>query len=217
MAQASGFAESLAPAAQEPTRRDFINILTVTATVGAVAAVAWPLIDQMYPAADALALGSPATVDLSKVQPGQQIIMMWRKMPIFIVRRTPAALEELTKPSVLGLLKDPGSKARQQPPYVKTWCRSIKPEYLVVVGICTHLGCAPGYQPGVGSLGPTWPGGWLCACHGSRYDLAGRVLKGSPAPLNLPVPPCHFAGDTALVIGAGPPGSTFEITEVETI
>lgn len=217
MAQEFGHAESVETAVQEPTRRDFINILAVTSTIGAAAAFTWPLIDQLNPAADALALGLPVTVDLNKVQPGQQIVVMWRKMPIFIVHRTPANLAELTRPEDLGLLKDPDSASRQQPAYVQAWCRSIKPEFLVLVGICTHLGCTPGFQPSVGSLGPTWPGGWLCACHGSRYDLAGRVMKGSPAPLNLPAPPYHFASDTSLVIGANPPGGAFQMSDVETL
>jgi ubiquinol-cytochrome c reductase iron-sulfur subunit len=216
MAQAIGLSESPEPAPQEPTRRDFINILTGTAAIGGTAAFAWPFIDQLNPAANALAQGLPVAVDLTKVQPGQQITVLWRKMPIFIVHRTPALLAELTKPSDLGLLRDPDSKARQQPAYAKNWCRSIRPEFLVLVGVCTHLGCTPSYEPALGSLGPRWPGGWLCPCHGSRYDLAGRVFKSVPAPLNLPVPPYRFASDTSVVIGANPPGSTFQMSEIET-
>lgn len=217
MADAMDRAESTLSDEREPTRRDFINILAVTSTIGAAAAFAWPLIDQLNPAADAEALGLPLTVDLAKVAPGQMITVLWRKMPIFIVNRTPAMLAELTRPGDLTLLKDPNSTARQQPRYVQSWCRSVNPQYLVLVGICTHLGCTPGFQPGPGSLGPTWPGGWLCACHGSRYDLAGRVMKGSPAPLNLPVPPCHFIPGNQLVIGENPPGGTFAMTDVETL
>ena len=202
---------------REPTRRDFINILAVTSTIGAAGALTWPLIDQLNPAADALAFGLPVMVDLNKVTPGQQIVVMWRRMPIFIVNRTKAMLDELTKATDLDLLKDPDSKARQQPKYVQSWCRSSRPEYLVLVGICTHLGCTPGFQPGLGSLGPTWPGGWLCACHGSRYDMAGRVMKGSPAPLNLPVPPCNFRPGNQVVIGENPPGESFDISEVATL
>lgn len=216
MAQTIDVAASSQSVAPEPTRRQFINILAVTTTVGAAAAVAWPLIDQLNPAADALALGMPVTVDLTKVKPGQQIVVLWRKMPIFVVHRTPANLAELTKASDLSLLRDPDSRNRQQPPYAENWSRAIKPEYLVLIGVCTHLGCTPGFQPGPGALGPGWPGGWLCPCHGSRYDLAGRVFKGAPAPLNLPVPPYHFASDTSLVIGANPPGSAFSMSQIET-
>ena len=201
----------------EPTKRDFIFILTGAMAIGGVAAVAWPLIDQMNPAADALAQGSPVTVDLSKLTSGQQIVVLWRKTPMFIVHRTPANLAELKKPSALDLVRDPNSETKQQPPYAKNWSRSIKPEYLVLVGVCTHLGCIPGYRPGLGSVDATWPGGWFCPCHGSKYDLAGRVFKSVPAPLNLPVPPYHFAGDTSVVIGADPPGGTFDMSDIETL
>jgi ubiquinol-cytochrome c reductase iron-sulfur subunit len=202
----------------EPTKRDFINILAVTATVGAAGAFAWPMIDQLNPAADTLAMGSSHTVDLTKVQPGQQIVVLWRKMPILVVNRTPAILAELTKPTTLGLLRDPHSSSRQQPSYVQSWCRSIEPEFLVVIGICTHLGCIPGFEPTPGSLTPNWPGGWLCPCHGSRYDLAGRVFIGAPAPLNLPVPPYHIENKTSLVIGADPPGgASFEVSQLEAL
>jgi ubiquinol-cytochrome c reductase iron-sulfur subunit len=124
---------------REPTKRDFIYILTGTMAIGGAAAVAWPLIDQMEPAADVLALGSPLTVNLSKITPGQQIVVLWRKNPMFVVHRTPANLVELRKPNVLGLLRDPDSDSMQQPPYAKNWSRSIQPEYLVLVGVCTHL------------------------------------------------------------------------------
>jgi ubiquinol-cytochrome c reductase iron-sulfur subunit len=201
----------------EQTRRDFIYIMTGAMAVGGVAAVAWPFIDQMNPSSDTLSQGSPVTVDLSKITAGQQIVLLWRKTPIFIVHRTPANLEELRKPSALDLVSDPNSESRQQPPYARNWSRSIKPEYLVLVGVCTHLGCIPNYRPGLGEVDATWPGGWFCPCHGSKYDLAGRVFKGVPAPLNLPVPPYHFAGDTSLVIGANPPGGIFEMSDIETL
>ena len=201
----------------EPTKRDFIFIMTGAIAIGGAATVAWPLVDQMEPSSDALALGSPVTVDLSKVAPGQQIVLLWRKNPMFIVRRTPANLAELRKQSTLDLLRDPNSDSMQQPPYAKNWSRSIRPEYLLLVGVCTHLGCIPNYRPGLGEVDASWPGGWLCPCHGSKYDLAGRVFKGVPAPLNLPVPPYHFASDTSLVIGANPPDETFSMAQIETI
>ncbi|MGH6985272.1 MAG: ubiquinol-cytochrome c reductase iron-sulfur subunit [Caulobacteraceae bacterium] len=200
----------------DPGRRDFIHIMAGAAAVGGACMVAWPLIDQLNPAADTLAQGGAVTVDLSKVQPGQQITVLWRKNPIFIVNRTPAALAELKKTGDLDQLKDPNSKSQQQPSYAKNWSRAIKPEYLVLVGICTHLGCIPTYEPGLGSLGPTWPGGWLCPCHGSRYDLAGRVMKGSPAPLNLPVPP-YTITPTSIVIGKNPGGQSFDLADVNTL
>ncbi|MBU6299290.1 MAG: ubiquinol-cytochrome c reductase iron-sulfur subunit [Alphaproteobacteria bacterium] len=200
-------------------RRDFLYVAT-SAVLGIGAALsAWPFIDQMEPSADVLAAGGPLPLDLTHVAPGQQVVVKWRSKPIFIVNRTPAVLAELKKPSLLSRLRDPNSQQMQQPAYAENWSRSIKPEYLVLVGICTHLGCIPGYkpQPGDPQLGPTWPGGYLCPCHGSRYDLAGRVFQGVPAPLNLPVPPYHFAGDASLVIGENPKGSTFQLSSVEQI
>jgi ubiquinol-cytochrome c reductase iron-sulfur subunit len=198
-------------------RRDFILIMAGAMAVGGAAAVAWPLIDQMNPAANVLAAGSPVTVDLSKLSPGQQVVVLWRSNPMFVVRRTPAMLERIKTPAVLDMLRDPDSEHLQQPPYAKNWARSIKPEYLVLVAVCTHLGCVPTYTPGVGSVNATWPGGWLCPCHGSKYDLAGRVFKSVPAPLNLPVPPYEFTSDTLITIGSNPPGQTFELSQVETI
>jgi ubiquinol-cytochrome c reductase iron-sulfur subunit len=201
----------------DPSRRDFIHIMAVAAAVGGVAAVAWPLIDQMNPSADILAEGSPITVDLSKVEAGQQIVVLWRKNPMFIVHRTPAILAELQKPSTLDLLSDPNSDHMQQPAYAKNWSRSIKPEFLVLIGVCTHLGCIPGFSPAPGSINATWPGGWLCPCHGSKYDLAGRVFKSVPAPLNLPVPPYSFASPTSIVIGQNPPGASFDMAQIGTL
>lgn len=203
--------------AGEANRRDFILIAASAMTVGAVASAAWPLLDQMEPAADALAVGSPITVDISKIPPGQQITVLWRKNPMFIVRRTPAMLAELTNPATLAMLRDPDSDAKQQPPYARNWARASNPEYLVLVGICTHLGCIPGYRPAPAQLGPSWPGGWLCPCHGSKYDLAGRVFKSVPAPLNLPVPPYRFEGATSLVIGENPPGATFSMADLQSL
>jgi ubiquinol-cytochrome c reductase iron-sulfur subunit len=199
------------------TKRDFIFVMGGAMTVGGVAAAAWPLIDQMNPSADTLAQGSPITVDLSKLSPGQQIVVLWRKNPMFVVRRTPANLQELRNPAALALLRDPDSESAQQPPYAKNWSRSINPEYLVLVGVCTHLGCIPGYNPTPGAINASWPGGWLCPCHGSKYDLAGRVFKSVPAPLNLPVPPYSFASPTSLVIGANPPGETFTLSQIGTL
>jgi ubiquinol-cytochrome c reductase iron-sulfur subunit len=203
--------------AEAPSRRDFIYILTGAAAVGGAAAVAWPLLDQMEPASNVLAQGSPVSVDLTKVPAGQQIVVLWRKNPMFVVHRTPASLAELQKPSTLDMLRDPDSEQMQQPAYAKNWSRAINPEWLVLVGVCTHLGCIPGYSPTVGSINATWPGGWLCPCHGSKYDLAGRVFKSVPAPLNLPVPPYHFPSPTSLIIGQNPPGDSFDLSQVQTL
>ncbi len=198
-------------------RRDFLYIATGAVAAVGTAAAAWPLIDQMNPAADVLAAGGPLTVDLSSLAPGQQIVVMWRSKPVFVVHRTPENLKELKDPTLLARLRDPNSENMQQPSYAKNWSRSLKPEYLVLVGICTHLGCIPEFKPKPGDLSPTWPGGYLCPCHGSKYDLAGRVFQNVPAPMNLPVPPYHFEGDTKLIVGDNPPGETFTMSEVETM
>jgi ubiquinol-cytochrome c reductase iron-sulfur subunit len=196
-------------------RRDFLYLATgAFGIVGSLFAL-WPLIDQMEPSSDVLAAGGPVSINLAPILPGQQILIIWQSKPIFIVHRTPAILKTLKSGSLLARLRDPNSEQLQQPPYAANWSRSIRPEYLVVVGICTHLGCIPTFTPKPGSLSPSWPGGYLCHCHGSRYDLAGRVFQGVPAPLNLPVPPYHFANDTTLVIGENPKGSNYSLAAVQ--
>ncbi len=197
------------------TRRDFLQ-LAATALAGVGAAVAvWPLIDSMNAAKDTLAAGAPLDVDLSHLQPGQQIVVLWRSRPIFIVNRTAPELKSLQEPKVLSLLRDPESQADQQPDYAKNWHRSIKPEFAVLVGICTHLGCIPEFKPTPGDIDAGWPGGYFCPCHGSRYDLSGRVFSGVPAPYNLPVPPYNFVSDTVVRIGENPSGSTFDLNSIE--
>ncbi len=203
--------------APEIGRRDFLFVASAAITgVGAVAA-AWPLVNQMEPSAGVLATGAPLSVDLSPIAPGQQIVIQWRAMPIFVVRRTPAILEELKSAALLDRLRDAQSEEMQQPPYARNWSRSINPEYLVAVGICTHLGCIPTFSPIPGSLMTAMPGGYLCHCHGSKYDLAGRVFKGVPAPFNLAVPPHHFPDGKTLIIGENPQGASFDLAEVEQI
>ncbi|HWA43315.1 MAG TPA: ubiquinol-cytochrome c reductase iron-sulfur subunit [Hypericibacter adhaerens] len=194
------------------TRRDFLYLATATTTAIGVISLAWPFIDQMDPSADVIAAGGPLTVDLSKMQAGQQIVVTWRGRPIFIVRRTPESLTTLKSPELLARLRDPQSQSHQQPPYAANWSRSAKPEYAVLVGICTHLGCVPSFRPTVTA---DWPGGYLCQCHGSKYDLAGRVYRGVPAPLNLPVPPYRFDNDATLVIGENPQGTEYALEDVE--
>lgn len=198
-------------------RRNFLYVATGTMVGVGVLASAWPFIDQMEPTSAALSAGMPVTVDLSSLYSGQQIVIVWRAHPVFIVHRTAIALQQLRMASLISQLRDPSSEEFQQPRYARNWCRSIKPQYLVVVGICTHLGCIPTFMPNAGSVESSWPGGYLCHCHGSKYDLAGRVFKGVPAPFNLPVPPHSFSSSETLVIGQNPPGEQFELSAIEQI
>ncbi len=186
-------------------RRRFL--LTATSAVGAVGAAyaLVPFVSSMQPSARAQAAGAPVETDVSKLEPGQIMTVEWRGKPVWIVRRTPEALANLKV--VEADLRDPASKdAEQQPGYTTNGHRSIKPDYLVVVGICTHLGCSPTYRPELGpaDLGPAWKGGFFCPCHGSRFDLAGRVYQGVPAPKNLVVPPHYYLSDTRILIGLDP-------------
>jgi ubiquinol-cytochrome c reductase iron-sulfur subunit len=197
------------------TRRDFIVTLAGGMAAVGAATAAWPLIDSMNPSADVLASGSPLDVDISQVEMGSQTVAPWRGMPIFIARRTPQELKVLQESRDTALLRDPNSNELQQPNYAKNWHRSIKPDYLVVVGICTHLGCIPSFEPKPGELAAGWLGGYFCPCHGSKYDLSGRVYKGVPAPYNLPVPPYRFVSDTVIRVGENPKGSKFDIGSVE--
>jgi ubiquinol-cytochrome c reductase iron-sulfur subunit len=204
--------------AADEGRRDFLTL--VAGALGAVgtAAAIWPFIDSLNPAADTLAAGAPIDVDLSPVKPGQQIQVTWRGRPIFIARRTPAELKMLQASQDVSLLNDPDSTANQQPPYAQNWHRSINPEYLVLVGICTHLGCIPSFEPKPGGfLGRSWPGGYFCPCHGSKYDLSGRVFAGVPAPYNLPVPPYHFVAKERVRVGENPPDKNWEFSTIEQI
>jgi ubiquinol-cytochrome c reductase iron-sulfur subunit len=164
--------------------------------------VAVPFIASMQPSAKAQAAGAPVEADIAKLEPGQRIIVEWRGKPVWIVRRTKEMLEAL--PSLDGQLRDPQSEvASQQPSYAKNSHRAIKEEYLVVVGICTHLGCSPTYRPELApaDLGADWKGGFFCPCHGSRFDLAGRVYQGVPAPTNLEVPPYKYLSDSRIIVG----------------
>lgn len=197
-------------------RRDFLTLVTLAGAAVAAGAIAWPFIDSMNPSADVLAAGSPIDVDLKPLAPGQQIVVVWRGKPMFIVHRTPAALQSLQNRQLLSRLSDPESRVHQQPPYADNWHRSVNPDYAVMVGICTHLGCVPTYYPNASATdpAPNWLGGYLCPCHGSIYDLAGRVFRGVPAPYNLPVPPYHFTGPTAVRIGENPAGVDFTLESV---
>lgn len=180
-------------------RRRFLT--AATSVIGGVgmAYAASPFICSWFPSAKAKAMGAPVKVDISKLEPGAQLTIDWRGQPVWIINRTKAMLEKL--PSLESLLRDPFSEQAQQPVYAQNEYRSIKPEYLVLVGLCTHLGCVPMYRPDTGSIEPSWPGGFFCPCHGSKFDLAGRVFKSVPAPLNLVVPPYRYEGETVIIIG----------------
>jgi ubiquinol-cytochrome c reductase iron-sulfur subunit len=204
---------------QEPgeateARRDFfVTLAGGFAAVGAALAM-WPLIDSMNPAADVLASGEPLDIDLSRVEPGRQVVVQWRGLPVFGLRRTPEELKVLSQPQLTALLRDPDSNELQQPSYAKNWHRSIKPEYLVLLGICTHLGCVPQLKPKPGELAQGWFGGYFCPCHGSKYDLSGRVYVGVPAPYNLPVPPYRFVDEARIRIGENPKGFKFDFRAI---
>jgi ubiquinol-cytochrome c reductase iron-sulfur subunit len=184
-------------------------LIAATSAVGgvAVAGVAIPLVMSMQPSARAKAAGAPVEVDISKVEPGMLLTVEWRGKPVWIVNRTPEMLDLMAKHD--DQLADANSDMPQQPDYCKNATRSIKPEYLVAVGICTHLGCSPTFRKDVGAadLGGDWPGGFFCPCHGSRFDLAARVFKGVPAPTNLVIPPHQYLSDAKLLIGVDAKGA----------
>lgn len=182
-------------------RRRFL--VAATSVVGAAGAVgaAIPFVGSWAPSAKARAAGAPVRVNIGKIEVGQQIVAEWRGQPVFILHRGDEILGNLEK--VEPRVADPNSEESAQPEYVNPKLRSIKPEILVVVGLCTHLGCAPSFRPEVApaDLGGDWLGGYFCPCHGSRYDLAGRVYRAQPAPLNLPVPPHMYESDSVIIIG----------------
>ncbi len=180
-------------------------LIGATSAVGAVGAVgaAVPFVASWNPSAKAKAAGAPAKADISKLEPGQQMIVEWRGKPVWIVRRSEEALSNLSKIDG-NKLADPSSEVPQQPDYVsKDANRAIRPDVAVLVGICTHLGCSPTYRPEVApeDLGSDWVGGYYCPCHGSRFDLSGRVMKGSPAPTNLVIPPHKYEDENIIIVG----------------
>ena len=183
------------------------RFLTATASVvGGVGLgfTAVPFVSAWQPSERARALGAPVQINVSKLEPGQLVAVLWRGMPVWVVRRTSAVLDSL--PTLDPMLRDPDSEvAEQQPAYARNPHRSLKPEYLVLVGICTHLGCSPQYVVAARAerydLGDDWPGGFFCPCHGSKFDLAGRVYPGVPAPTNLEVPPHRYLDGGRIEIG----------------
>ncbi len=190
-----------APSQIDQEKRNFL--ITATACTGAIgaAAAAVPFIGSMLPSERAKAAGAPVEIDISKIKPGEMLVAEWRGQPVWILNRTDAQTAELPKHN--DQLTDPMSDVTsQQPAYCKNADRSIKPNIGVVIGICTHLGCSPTakLEPN-GDMGENWTGGFFCPCHGSKFDLAGRVFKGSPAPTNLVVPPHQYLTDATLLIG----------------
>ncbi len=185
-------------------RRRFLTAATSVVGAAGAVGVAVPFVASWNPSAKAKAAGAPVKANLGKIEPGQMVIVEWRGKPVYVVRRTPEILANLPKNN--DKLRDPEALEPQQPEYVKGIARSIPghEEFLILLGLCTHLGCAPMFRPEVGAAdlgGAEWLGGFFCPCHGSKFDLAGRVLKGVPAPLNLEVPPHKYETDTVVTIG----------------
>jgi ubiquinol-cytochrome c reductase iron-sulfur subunit len=184
----------------DKTRR---NLVVATSVVGGAAGIgaAVPFAASMWPSERARAAGAPVEVDLSRIAPGELAVIEWRGKPVWVLRRTKEMIESLK--AVEPRLSDPQSKASEQPKYAQNEYRSAKPDLLVLVGVCTHLGCSPQEKSAEAKaeMGADWLGGFYCPCHGSKFDFAGRVFKGSPAPLNLVVPPYTLTGETKVVVG----------------
>lgn len=188
-------------------RRFLTAAASVVGGAGAIA-VAIPFVVSVAPSAKAEAAGAPIMVDISQLEVGQLLTVEWRGKPVWIYRRSPEVLEAL--PTLADELRDPDSEVvSQQPEYCQNELRSIRDEVMVLVGICTHLGCSPTYRPELApeDLGKEWKGGFFCPCHGSKFDLAGRVYQGVPAPINLEVPPYHFQGDNTVIVGEDAKGA----------
>ncbi len=183
-------------------RRRFLTAATSAVGVAGAVGVLVPFVGSWNPSAKAKAAGAPVKADISKLEPGQMVVVEWRGKPVYVVHRTEAQITDLAK--LNDKLKDPDSEISSQPGYIHGIGRSLRPEIFVVEGLCTHLGCAPKFRPEVGAAdlgGDSWLGGFFCPCHGSKFDLAGRVFAGVPASANLVIPPYSFEGDNVLVIG----------------
>ena len=186
------------------------RLLAATAVTGGAVTVAAavPFVASLTPSERAKAAGAPVVADVSKLTPGEMMTVEWRGKPVWIIRRDKGMLDSLKKTEAL--VVDPHSEKDQQPAYAKNDVRSIKPEFMVMVGICTHLGCSPTSKFQVGAesgVAPDWAGGFICPCHGSTFDLAGRVYQGKPAPTNLEVPPHKYLTDTSIIIGEDTKGA----------
>lgn len=188
----------------DTSRRRFLTLAASGMGVVGGAAVVWPFLASLKPSAKAQAAGAPVAVDIASIEPGQKLSVTWRGKAIWVVKRTPEMVASLDK--VTGDLVDPDSASSEQPEYTKNATRSVKPEVSVMVANCTHLGCIPTFRPDhpAPDVHPNWEGGFYCPCHGSKFDMAGRVYKGSPAPVNLRIPPYRFQGDAQVVIGEDP-------------
>jgi ubiquinol-cytochrome c reductase, iron-sulfur subunit len=185
-------------------RRRVLTALTSVVGAAGVVGAAVPFVGSWNPSAKAKAAGAPVEVNISKLEPGQMMTVEWRGKPVYVFRRTPEAMASLS--SIEGRLRDPASEESVQPAYAQNATRAIegKEDVSVLLGLCTHLGCAPTYRPEVGAEdlgGDEWIGGFFCRCHGSKFDLAGRVFEGVPAPINLEIPPYQYLSDTLLLIG----------------
>lgn len=196
---------------KDASRRKLLVAATGTVGAAGLAAASIPFVVSMIPSERARAGSAPVDADFTRLGPGEQVTFEWRGKPVWVLRRTPAMLKALESPALRARLADPDSQVTsQQPLYARNGFRSIKPEYLVLVPICTHLGCVPTFRPDAAAadLGSDWPGGYFCPCHGSKFDFAGRVYRGVPAPTNLVVPPHRYLSDTAVRIGEHPERTT---------
>jgi ubiquinol-cytochrome c reductase iron-sulfur subunit len=187
-----------------PGRRRFLTAATTVVGGVGVGFALVPFVSSMQPSAKARAAGAPVRVDISKLERGQKLTVEWRGKPVWIVKRTDDMLATLA--GMTDQLADPESGISEQPAYIEGEARAIKPEILVMVGICTHLGCSPTFRPDVApaDLGPDWQGGFFCPCHGSRFDISGRVYSAMPAPKNLPIPPYRYISETEIMVGEDP-------------
>lgn len=183
------------------SRRHFLTVATTVTGVVGLALTAAPFIASFRPSTRARALGAPVSVDISKLDEGAMVRVIWRGQPVWVLHRSPEMLERLANEKAS--LKDADSVESVQPDYARNATRALRPEFLVVIGNCTHLGCAPleRFEVAPADLGPDWVGGFFCPCHGSKFDLAARVMDGSPAPTNLAIPPYRFVGDDLVIIG----------------
>lgn len=186
------------------SRRQFLKVIVSSLSVVGALFAFWPFVRSMQPGKRAQSAASPVTVDISKLKPNEKMTVTWQGMPIYIIRRTAQQVKELAREQ--GLLRDPTSQYSKQPESSDNKYRSSREDVFIVVAICTHLGCSPTYKPERASVDQNWSGGFFCACHGSKFDLAGRVFKKVPAPTNLMVPPYYFPDNNTVVIGADEPG-----------
>jgi len=191
------------PGTRSSRRRFLTAATTVIGGIG-VAALAVPFIKSWLPSERARSGGAPVQVDLSKIETGRQVTVEWRSRPVFVLHRSRDMLDRLNQRSHWQRLRDPQSEVEtQQPVYAKNATRAMREDFFIVIGVCTHLGCIPTFRPEVApdDLGAEWPGGYFCPCHSSKFDLAGRVFKGVPAPTNLVVPPYRYLDDNIVEIG----------------